>query len=97
MKFIRNFPKVAGLTLGLLFAFNLQAGLTLTPLVQFNTTNGANPVSSLVEDTDGSLYGSTFHGGTADLGTVYRVNTSGTLSNLISFNGTNGANPYAGL
>lgn len=97
MKYIRNFCRVSGISLGMLLACRLQGGVNVSSLVSFNNTNGANPVSGLVEDADGTLYGTTYVGGPSDLGTIYRVTIDGALTNLVSFNGTNGSNPYAGL
>jgi len=72
---------------------------TLTTLVGFNETNGANPgYMSLVQGLDGSFYGTTSSGG-ANLydGTIFKVTPEGTLTTLFSFTYTDGANPYAGL
>ena len=58
------------------------------------STNGAfAPESRLVLGADGSLYGTTFYGGSSNLGAVFRVTTNGVLTTLVSFAGTNGANP----
>jgi uncharacterized repeat protein (TIGR03803 family) len=46
----------------------------------------------------GTLYGTTYSGGTQGLGTVFSVTTTGTEKVLHSFGGGyDGANPYAGL
>jgi uncharacterized repeat protein (TIGR03803 family) len=38
-----------------------------------NAGDGANPLSALVQSKDGVLYGTTYNGGTSNLGTVFRV------------------------
>jgi len=66
---------------------------TFSTLFNFNGTNGAYPgVSSLVEGTDGNLYGTTQSGGsgfscnsTVGCGTVFKITPGGTLTTLHSF------------
>ena len=75
---------------------------TFTTLVNFNYTNGANPYfMSLVQGTDGNLYGTTEGGGANDSGTVFKVTPTGTLTTLYSFcaktNCTDGSVPFGGL
>jgi uncharacterized repeat protein (TIGR03803 family) len=79
--------------------FEIAAGSgVITTLASFNGTNGAFPVSSLVEDSIGNLFGTTLNGGTYNVGTVFEVvKGSGVITTLASFNGTNGADPDAGL
>jgi uncharacterized repeat protein (TIGR03803 family) len=63
-------------------------------------TDGANPYGSLIRDSAGNLYGTTFFGGTAAKGTVFKVDTAGNETILHSFTGEargDGANPAAGL
>ena len=56
------------------------------------------PTATLVQASDGNLYGTTAGGGTSGLGTIFQMTTDGTLSLLHSFSGGNdGANPEAGL
>lgn len=59
--------------------------------------DGAHPFANLIIDASGNLYGTTFVGGTNDLGTVFEVATDGTESVLHSFAGKDGALPVAGL
>lgn len=62
-------------------------------------TNGITPYGKLAWGTDGRLYGTTYAGGTSNLGTVFGVNTDGTgYAVLHNFTGTtDGQNPNAGL
>jgi len=80
--------------------FRIDTNGTLTALVSFNKTNGANtytlaPLSGhLVQATDGNFYGVTSSGGASNSGTIFMMTPSGTLTTLYSFiGGTNGANP----
>ena len=43
--------------------FRTTAAGVITPLVSFNYTNGGIPVAGLVQDTDGTFYGTTYYGG----------------------------------
>ena len=65
---------------------------TLTTLVQFDTTNGGIPESSLIQGTDGNFYGTTIAGGNLidscgnkGCGTVFKMTPRGTLSTLYKF------------
>lgn len=76
----------------------VEAAVSLTTVVSFNNTNGANPGAGLVQGKDGNFYGTTAVGGAnTNQGTVFKLTTDGTLTTLASFNGTNGANPSAAL
>jgi uncharacterized repeat protein (TIGR03803 family) len=58
---------------------------------------GANPYAPLVHDASGDLYGTTFQGGRANVGVVFKLSASGQTV-LHSFaGGADGANPYAGV
>jgi len=75
---------------------------TLTSILNFDGANGASPFrGSLIQGTDGNLYGTDELGGTADQGTVFQVTPDGTLTTLYTFcsqtNCTDGAEPFAGL
>lgn len=81
---------------------NNGGSYTLDTLVDFDGTNGANPVGNLLIDASGSLFGTTFYGGANDAGTVFEIDYSGggyatTPIILASFDGTNNANPTSGL
>ena len=52
---------------------------------------------SLIE-VDGKLWGTTRHGGTHNMGTIYAINTDGTeFTKIHDFNEVNGRAPYSGL
>ena len=55
--------------------FNTVDGYSSTPitLVSFNATDGANPQSGLIADTNGSLFGATISGGAYGVGTVFEI------------------------
>jgi uncharacterized repeat protein (TIGR03803 family) len=72
--------------------------------LNFNGSDGVNPVAGLIFDAAGNLYGTTYGGGTYGYGTVFELTPNGsggwTQTVLYSFgaNGQyDGANPYAGL
>lgn len=71
---------------------------TLSTLLAFDGTSGANPMGTLVMDAAGDLYGTTNAGGAGGKGTVFEIPAgSRSATALATFNGTNGANPAAGL
>jgi uncharacterized repeat protein (TIGR03803 family) len=53
--------------------FEITTGGTLTTLHSFDGTDGNHPVAGLVQDTDGSFYGTTSGGGANSYGTVFSV------------------------
>jgi uncharacterized repeat protein (TIGR03803 family) len=71
---------------------------TVTTLINFDGTDGANPATgSLVQGIDGNFYGTTSRGGASGFGTVFKITPGGTLTTLHSFDGADGQFPYAGL
>jgi len=48
-------------------------------------TDGTHPQAGLVFDRKGNLYGTTWNGGTSNLGTLFKVTPSGTETVLHSF------------
>ncbi len=58
---------------------------TFTVLDDFNGTNGSDASSSLLQATNGNLYGTTAEGGGAGAGSVYQVTPGGTLTSIYSF------------
>jgi uncharacterized repeat protein (TIGR03803 family) len=63
------------------------------------TTDGGTPYAGVVLDSEGNVYGTTAFGGTANYGTVFKVNSAGMelfVHSFISSPG-DGQSPYAGL
>jgi uncharacterized repeat protein (TIGR03803 family) len=78
--------------------FKITPGGTYSVLHNLNgTTDGNGPSSSLMQATDGKLYGVTNTGGTLNDGTIYSITTTGTFSVLYNFDLTTGANPQSAL
>ena len=78
--------------------FQITPSGVLTTLHHFcgqaNCTDGATPATGLVLATDGNLYGTTDYGGAYNLGTIFRITTSGKYAVVHSFNGSDGNYPY---
>jgi uncharacterized repeat protein (TIGR03803 family) len=77
--------------------FKVTTNGTLTTLIAFNSSNGANPAAALTLRNDGNFYGTTWKGGSSGVGTIFQVSTNGALTTLVSFNWTNGALLLSGL
>jgi uncharacterized repeat protein (TIGR03803 family) len=72
--------------------------VSFTTLVNFDGSNGISPdFETLVQGTDGALYGTTFAGGNNDNGSVFKITTAGTLTTLHLFDGGDGQLPVSGL
>ena len=65
--------------------------------MSFHGANGNYPQGSLIQASDGNLYGATAQGGLYGDGTIFEVSTNGAEALLFSFEGVNGAHPSAGV
>ena len=70
-----------------------------TGYVSSTEYDGSRPIGVLVQGADGDFYGTTYTGGANNLGTVFKISSSGTYTLLHSFAGvpTDGSSPIAGL
>jgi uncharacterized repeat protein (TIGR03803 family) len=69
-----------------------------TVLYRFGgSPDGSNPLARLVLDAQGSLYGTTWRGGTDGDGTVFKLDASSNETVLYSFTGKSGLAPYGDL
>jgi uncharacterized repeat protein (TIGR03803 family) len=75
--------------------FRINPGGSETNLYSFGSSpeDGLAPLAGLVQGSDGNFYGTTYAGGTSNLGTVFRISPGGSYTNLYSFLGppTDGA------
>lgn len=88
-----------GGTNGFGVAFKITTALspTYTVLRHFADLTGSQPAGALVRGADGLLYGTTANGGSAGLGTVFKITTTGTHTLLASFSGETGATPGSAM
>ena len=79
--------------------YKLDASGKETVLYSFTGgADGANPYAGVIADSAGNLYGTTYQGGAANAGVVYKISPSGQESVLYSFTGGgDGGLPHAGL
>jgi uncharacterized repeat protein (TIGR03803 family) len=67
----------------------------------FPAPGAVRPWARLVQGADGNFYGTTVQGGIADLGTIFKVTSTGTFTILHEFTGngfvSDGAYPYSPL
>lgn len=79
--------------------FKTTSSGTTTVLHSFTggSGNGSTPLSGVVRDSSGNLYGTTEYGGTSNAGVVYKITSGGTFSILHSFAGgsSDGSTPWA--
>lgn len=84
---------------GTLFKLDSTGKETVLHSFSGGIADGAYPLAGLVRDSSGNLYGTTSGGGTSNLGTVFKIDSSGNETVLHNFTGssTDGSLPYAGL
>lgn len=98
--------KLYGLTLnggngssdmGTIFSFDPATDI-FVKLADFTGANGANPYGSLVQASNGKLYGMTLQGGSNGLGTIFSFNpATNNIDHLVDFIDANGASPFGDL
>jgi len=65
---------------------------------EFTTINGGNPYGSLIQASDGKLYGMASLGGINSRGVIFSYEpSSSNYTKVVEFDSTNGSNPYGSL
>ncbi|MDE1163368.1 MAG: putative Ig domain-containing protein [Acidobacteriaceae bacterium] len=80
--------------------FKLTPSGVYTVLHSFTkATDGSGVFATLVEGTDGALYGTASGGGSLSFGTVFKMTKDGNFTTLHTFTGMNAdeSNPYVGM
>jgi len=74
-------------------------GSSYTPLLSFSYSNGAYPLSALIQGSDGTLYGTTGAGDVGYNGTVFQMSLDGVAYTVLHGfgQGTDGSQPWASL
>jgi uncharacterized repeat protein (TIGR03803 family) len=85
---------------GTIFKFTPSGKLTV--LRHLDTTSGTAstgyfPYGSLVQGSDSALYGMAYRGGRNDMGTIFRITTSGSFKVLKHLDAASGIAPYGSL
>ncbi|MGA8326353.1 MAG: choice-of-anchor tandem repeat GloVer-containing protein, partial [Candidatus Cybelea sp.] len=83
---------------GTVFAITPSGAETVLYSFKGGSGDGKYPTQADLLDVNGTLYGTTKHGGTNDRGTVFSLTTSGNEAIVHSFGGSgDGVFPYGGL
>lgn len=86
-----------GLTYGTIFSYDIATS-TFSKIHEFNDTDGNRPHGSLIQATDGKLYGTTRLGGSLNEGTIFSFDpVSNVFMKIHDFDGTNGRRPEGSL
>jgi len=88
----------AAIGCGVVFKVDPNGKETVLYTFTGGSSDGANPNGGLVLDSSGNIYGTTSHGGTADFGTVFKLDPNGVETLLHDFtNGADGGSPKSGV
>ncbi|MEO7127456.1 MAG: choice-of-anchor tandem repeat GloVer-containing protein, partial [Rhodoferax sp.] len=83
---------------GTVFKITTAGVETLLHSFANGTADAQNPYGSLIQGSDGNLYGMTVNGGANSAGTVVRITTAGVETLIYSFGaGSDGQYPYGSL
>lgn len=79
--------------------FKLDTAGNETVLYNFKGgADGSDPIAGVARDASGNFYGTTYRGGSANFGVVYKIDTTNKETLLHTFtNGADGATCYAGV
>src|SRR5690242_14096764 len=95
---IPGFRLVFAVMVGLAVSPTFLAAQTYTILHQFSGQDGRNPAAGLTVDANGSLYGSTYVGGSGNAGSAFKLvhrNGAYIFAPLYGFHGSDGKFPVA--
>ncbi|MBS1927775.1 MAG: T9SS type A sorting domain-containing protein, partial [Bacteroidetes bacterium] len=82
---------------GVIFSYDPVTS-TYSKLIDFGFTDGRNPQGSLLQASDGKLYGMTSNGGSNNYGVIFSYDpVTSTYSKLKDFSSTDGSNPSGSL
>jgi len=82
---------------GIIFEYDLNTS-TFLKKSDFSSANGSKPNGSLIEASNGKLYGLTVAGGASNLGVLFEYDiTSNTYTKKVDFTGINGSGAYGSL
>jgi uncharacterized repeat protein (TIGR03803 family) len=80
---------------GVLFEYDISTNTFLQKIDFDGTSNGSHPRGSLIDASNGKLYGMTSEGGLNNLGVVFEYDPiENTYIKKLDFDGSNGSNPY---
>lgn len=84
---------------GVLFEFDPSTSAYVKKVDFTGTANGSYPFGSLIQASNGKLYGMTYSGGTNGMGVLFEFDpVTSTYTNKFNFDGTaNGSYPYGSL
>ena len=92
---------LSGGSKGLGVVYKITAAGAITVLHNFTgyPSDGTDPIGAMVQGNDGAFYGVTWEGGSSNLGTIFKITSSGTYTLLHNFVGWpgDGAYPRSGL
>ncbi len=82
---------------GVIFEYDPVTAI-YTKKFDFGGNDGSAPLGSLMQATDGNLYGMTYSGGLGGNGVLFQYDPVTDIYTVkVNFNGTNGATPYSSL
>ncbi|WP_274474905.1 choice-of-anchor tandem repeat GloVer-containing protein [Mangrovimonas aestuarii] len=83
---------------GVLFEFEINTGNYNVELDFDGANLGRMPMGSLIQSSNGKLYGMTYQGGTSNYGVLFEYNhVDDIFAKKVDFVGTNGRSPYGDL
>ena len=82
---------------GNVFKVEMNGNFTVIHSFDPNHGDGEVPLGTLIQDSSGNLYGTTFTGGSGGLGRVFKMDVKGNETVLHDFAGTGGAKPRGGV